>query len=217
MKIDLARPGRAAAVAVLACALALGARPAEAHLMAAQQGTVNVVGAAVFTVLSVPTSALHDADDNHDGVLDMAELNRHEAALAAEIDRRLVVLDGEKAARTVRVDLILSPGHGAAGDRADQLVALKHAELDAPPTDLRVRCDLFGDRASEQRLTLTATRHPVSGTETDARALTPDTTEVAFFPRPEAPGRGPFEGLLATGAILVLATALGSRPRARKV
>ena len=186
--------------------------------MAAKRGTVNVVGSDVYTVLSVPASALHAADDDHDGLLDVAELERHEAALQAEIDRRLVILDGDKAARTVRVDLILSPDHDAAGDRADQVVVLKHATLDAPPTDLRVRCDLFGARASERELTLTATRHPASGTETDVRVLTPETTELAFFPTaaPEQAGAGGPRGLLAAGAILVLATALRGRPRARR-
>ena len=169
MKRDAAHPVRAAAALALAGALSLGARPAEAHLMAAKRGTVNVVGSDVYTVLSVPASALHAADDDHDGLLDVAELERHEAALQAEIDRRLVILDGDKAARTVRVDLILSPDHDAAGDRADQVVVLKHATLDAPPTDLRVRCDLFGARASERELTLTATRHPASG-DGDRRA-----------------------------------------------
>jgi hypothetical protein len=201
-------PGLALA---LAGALSLAARPAGAHLMAARQGTVNVVGAGVFVVVSVPASSLHDADDDHDGVLDAGELERHEAALRAEIDRRLVVLDGETPARTVRVDLILSPEHDAAGGRADQIVVLKHAELDAPPSDLRVRCDLFGARASEQAITITATRHPGGGTETQVGVLTPEATEQAFFP----PARRSASGLLAVGAILALATALGRRPRAR--
>jgi hypothetical protein len=209
----------AAAGAVLASALALSAQPAEAHLIAARQGTVNVVGVAVFTVLSVPVSSLPDVDDNHDGKVDVLELDRHEAALRAEIDRRLLVLDGATPARTVRVDLILSPEHGAAGDRADQIVVLKHAELDAPPTDLRVHCDLFGTRASEQALTITATRHPASGTETEVGVLTPETTELAFFPPPPAPPPrtllGWLEGLLALSAALVVTGALASRSRAR--
>lgn len=155
--------------------------------MAAGQGTVNVVGAAVYTVLSVPASALHDADDDGDGTLDGGELERHEAAIAAEIERRLVVLDGNERARAVRLDLVLSPDHGAAGGRAAQIVALSHTELSAPPTDLHVRCDLFGDGASERALMITATRHPASGTETQVAVLTPEAAEAAFFPPPRAP------------------------------
>ncbi len=207
----------AAAAAALAGALSLGARPAGAHLMPAKQGTVNVVGTGVFAVLSVPASALHDADDDHDGVLDVAELDRHEAALRAEVDRRLVVLDGETAARTVRVDLILSPAHDAAGDRADQIVVLKHAELDAPPADLRVRCDLFGERAPDRELTITATRHPASGTETQAEVFTSGAAEHAFFPAPSAApqekAHGGLRALLAAGAVFALAMARGGRAR----
>jgi hypothetical protein len=196
--------------------MSLGARPAGAHLMAPAQGTVNVVGAGVFVAVSVPASSLHDADDDHDGVLDAGELERHEEALRAEIDRRLVVLDGERPARTVRVDLILSPAHGAPGDRSDQIVALKHAELAAPPSDLRVRCDLFGARASERSLTITATRHPAGGTETQVAVLTPDATERAFFtPAPVSPVDRVPRGPLAVGAILAIAAAIGRRPRAR--
>jgi hypothetical protein len=194
--------------------------------MAAKLGTVNVVGAGVFVVLSVPASALHDADadDNHDGLLDVAELERHEAALKAEIDRRLVVLDGATAARTVRVDLVLSPEHDAAGDRADHVVVLKHAELPAPPVDLRLRCDLFGERPSERELTITATRHPASGTETQVGVLTPGTTEIAFFPPPaRSPGRallawidGVPRGVLVVGVVVVVALGLGWASRSRK-
>jgi hypothetical protein len=213
----------AAAGAAAAAAISLGAVPAEAHLMAAKQGTVNVVGAAVYTVVSVPASALSGADDNHDGVLDTAELERHEAELRAEVDRRLVILDGGTPARTVRVDLILSPDHGAAGDRADQIVVLKHAELDAPPADLRVRCDLFGARTSEQSLTITATRHPASGAESEVAVLAPGAAEHAFFPpAPRATtaavgegGRGP-GGLPVLGVIFGVAAAMASRARARR-
>jgi len=215
----------AALVAALTCALLLVAGTARAHLLPAQQGTVNVVGAAVFTVLSVPASALHGADDDHDGVIDVRELERHEPELRAEIDRRLSILDGATLAETVRVDLMLSPQHDAAGDRADQIVVLKHARFSAPPVDLRIRGDLFGARESERALTLTATRHPGSGDETQVGILTPGATEHAFFPpAPAAPhallgaiggaiGRVPRSWLLSTVLFAVAALASWSISR----
>jgi hypothetical protein len=212
--------GRIVSSGALAGALFLGAATASAHLLPAQRGTVNVVGAGVFAVVSVPASALHGADDNQDGVIDVAELDRHESELRAEIDRRLVILDGVAQARTVRVDLMLSPQHDAAGDRADQIVVLKHAELDEAPRDLRVRCDLFGERASERSLSLTATRHPGSGEEAQAGILTPEATERAFFaPAPAAAGalgRVP-RGLLASTVLFSLAAlAMASWSRTRR-
>jgi hypothetical protein len=207
--------------AALATALSLGARPAEAHLMPARQGTINVVGAGVFVVLSVPASALHGADDDRDGVLSAEELDRHEAELRAEVDRRLVVLDGATVARTERVDMILSPEHDAKGGRADQIVVLKHAVLDAAPVDLRVRCDLFGGGAAERELKITATRHPEGGAETQVGVLTPEATERAFFPPPErAPGSvmlgavgGVPRGFLVAGAVMALALGMARRRR----
>ena len=186
----------------------------------AGQGTVNVVGAAVFAVLSVPASALHAADDDHDGVLDM---RRARSVTRRRCAPRWIagwsILDGATVARTVRVDLILSPEHGAAGGRADQIVALKHAELDAPPTDLRVRCDLLGARASERELTITATRHPASGTETEVGVLTPEATERVLFAPPEravastmlgSAGGAP-RGFFVAGAVVALALGLSRK------
>jgi hypothetical protein len=194
--------------AAVTAALVLGAATASAHLMAAEQGTVNVVGAAVYAVVSVPTAALHDADDNHDGVLDVYELDRHEAALRAEVDRRLSIFDGATEARTVRVDLVLSPQHDSAGDRADQIVALKHAVLDAPPSNLRVRCDLFTTGA----LKITATRHPESGTEIEIAVLRAGATEHVFFPQ-VAPAPRHAGGWMALGAAAFAAMVLARRTR----
>ena len=173
--------------AVLAIGLALlgvlCARPADAHLMPAKQGTLNVVDSAVFGVVSVPVSALHGFDDDGDGLLEIRELERHYEALSAEVARRFVVSDGDIAATTVHVDLVLSPLHEAAPDRADQVVALEHATFPRPPADLRLACDLFGTRASEQELTFTAKRHPASGVEAETTVLTPPSATHAFFAR----------------------------------
>jgi hypothetical protein len=200
--------------AVAAAALTIAPRPAQAHLLPAGQGTVNVVGAELFAAVSVPTSALHDADDDGDGTLDVPELQRHEEALRAEADRRLVLRDGATVARTVRVDLILSPEHDAAGGRADHVVVLKHAALDAPPEDLRVACDLFGAGASASGLTITATRHPpTGGIQTEVAVMTAGAPEHGFFPpapRAAAAGTvGAFERAPGWLACLVVLVAVG--------
>lgn len=164
----------------------LCARRADAHLMAAKQGTLNVVDSAIFGVVSVPVSALHGFDDDGDGLLEIRELERHYEALSTEVAHRFVVSDGDVAATTVQVDLVLSPLHEAAPDRADQVVALEHATFARPPSDLRLACDLFGTRASEQELTFTAKRHPASGVEAEKAVLTPHSATHAFFARPGA-------------------------------
>jgi hypothetical protein len=215
------RAAVAAAIASLVGAFALAAAPAEAHLIPARQGTINLVGDAAFVVLSVPVSSLPDADENHDGLVDMEEFTRHEGELRAAIDRRLVVSDGATPATTVRVDLVLSPQHEAARDRADQIVVLKHARFAAPPTDLRVRCDLFGQGPTEQEFSLTATRHPPTGKETEVAVLAPGSPEHAFFTPPgppPAPIRSLPRGLLPIGAVAAFGVAFAwvGWSRARK-
>jgi hydrogenase/urease accessory protein HupE len=158
------------------------ASSAEAHLMPSRRGTLNVVDHAVFGVLSVPVSALHGADDNGNGLLEMEELQRHLADLRAEIDRRFVISDGARLGETVTLDLVLSPEHDAATDRAGQLVALKHVTFPAPIQDLRVACDLFGALSEEQQVTITATRPG----ETEAGILTPQASTHRFFRAPFA-------------------------------
>jgi hypothetical protein len=207
------RPVSRASVALwaaLAAALTLQPRSAHAHLLPAQQGTVNVVGAELFAAVSVPTSALHDADDNGDGTLDVPELQRHEEALRAEADRRLVLRDGATLARTVRVDLILSPEHDAVGGRADHVVVLKHAALDASPEDLRVECDLFGAGPSAPPLTFTATRHPSGGSvQTEVASLTTALPEHGFFsPAPRPSGAGSLGAVGGAPGWLVCVVAL---------
>lgn len=213
---------RRGVVAAGALVTALSAAPASAHLIPAQQGTVNVVGTSVFAVLSVPVSALTGADDDGDGVVTLTEFERHEGALRAEIDRRLGIRDGDALAETVRVDLILSPQHDAPADRSDQIVALKHARFPAAPRALRVESDLFGSGASEKALKITATRPAATGTatgtETQVAVLTPDTKQLAFF-APPAPSKQPSTAGLARLALpagLVAALLVASAWLARR-
>jgi len=46
-----------------------------------QQGTLNIVDARGYLVISLPVSALRGVDDNRDGRLDGRELQRHAAAI----------------------------------------------------------------------------------------------------------------------------------------
>jgi hydrogenase/urease accessory protein HupE len=149
--------------------------------MPAKQGTLNVVDNSVFAVLAVPVSSLHGFDDNGDGLMEMSELRRHQEAVRTEVDQRFVLFDGATQGETVQVDLVLSPEHEAATDRAAHVVALKHTRFAQPPRDLRVRCDLFGTGSDEGQLTITATRHAATGVESEPAILTPLSEEHRFF------------------------------------
>jgi len=193
--------------ALLALASLLAPLPALAHLMPAQQGTLNVAGDSVFSVIAVPVSALHGFDDDGDGLLGTAELERHHAELEAEVDRRFVVRAGEARGKTELVNLILSPQHDASPDRADGIVALVHTRFARAPEELAVSCDLFGAGGSERRLTLKATRRRDAVEDAESVVLTPEATEHAFF----APPARTWASRLPAGArlLLVLLVACG--------
>ena len=67
------------------CGALLSMAPAQAHLMAAQKGSLNLVGDAAFLALSVPVSALQGVDDDGDGALSQAELATHADAVRTQV------------------------------------------------------------------------------------------------------------------------------------
>jgi len=69
------------------CGLLLCMAPARAHLIAAQKGTLNLVGDAALLVLSVPVSALRGVDDNGDAALSTAEFRAHAGPSARRCSR----------------------------------------------------------------------------------------------------------------------------------
>ena len=77
------RPATLAGLAL--CGALLAAVSAQAHLMAAQKGTLNIVGDAAFLVLSVPVSALQGVDDDGDGALSVAELRAHTDTVRSQV------------------------------------------------------------------------------------------------------------------------------------
>jgi hypothetical protein len=61
---------------------------AQAHLMLAQHGTLNIVDDGAFMVLSLPISAFEGVDDDSDGKVSMVEFNNHRAVVV-EIARNM--------------------------------------------------------------------------------------------------------------------------------
>jgi hypothetical protein len=198
---------RIAATIAAACVSLVGLRVADAHLMPARQGTINLVDRGAFAVVSLPVSSLHGFDDDGDGVMSLTELTRHDADLRAEIDRRFSIFDGETLAHTERVDLVLSPQHDATPDRASEVVALKHATFATPPSDLRVTCDLFGASPSEQALTITATRNKATTPDAEPATFTPTSMDHRLFRRAPAASIAAPPALLGDRAFLSVGAA----------
>ena len=154
---------------LLLCALVLWVAPARAHLMAAQKGTLNLVGGSAFLVLSVPVSALKGWDDDADGALSRAELRAHGDGIRAQVQAgvRLLGPDGPAPLHLVMVD-VASPDN-APDTPAGQLTVLGRFQLMPDPghaasspdpahAPLSLRFTLFGAGPDEQQQDLTITR-----------------------------------------------------------
>lgn len=185
--------------------------------MPAKQGTLNVVDKAVYAVFSIPAAALHGADDDGDGQVSSAELARHIDALRAEIDRGVTLFDGERRATTVRIDLLLSPQHEAAQDRAEEVIVLEHAVFADAPREVGLAFGLFGP-ANE--ITVTATeRHP-QGDRVEAAVFTPEQRVHRYFasggPNEDAPAPARTSVPWVLAAMGALGVLLGAATWARR-
>jgi hypothetical protein len=174
--IATAQRWRRAALAGLAlCGALLATAPARAHLMAAQKGTLNLVGDAAFLVLSVPVSALKGVDDDGDGALSVAELRAHTDAIRSQVQAGVQLHDATGALPLQLVMLDVAPRENTPQAAARHLAVMGRFQLRAPvaapdlPPDvpqpaaqspLSLTFTLFGTAAGEQQQDLTITRQP---------------------------------------------------------
>jgi hypothetical protein len=164
--------------ALALCAALLAWPAAQAHLMPAQRGTLNLVGDGAFVVLSLPVSAFSGADDDGDGLLSLAELQAH----AADIQRQVahgVQLWSDAGPRPLQgLMLELSPDDHLPNGTARQLVAMGRFALDGQTQNLRLSLALFGTGADEQ------TQHIVvsQGERAHRLVLSPSHPDGAVLP-----------------------------------
>ena len=168
--IDAARRWCLASLAALSlCGATLGTTSAQAHLMAAQKGTLNLVGDAAFLVLAVPVSALRDVDDNRDGLLSVDELRAHNETIRHQVQAG-VQLRGPAGLMPLQLVMLdVAPPDNAPKAAASHLTVMGRFQLSpaAVPTDakgqaapeaLSLSFSLFGKAASERQQDLTITR-----------------------------------------------------------
>ncbi len=167
-------------LALIACMGLVFVQPAQAHLMVAQRGTLNIVGDGAFMVLSLPVSALSGVDDDGDGKLSLAEFSAHRAAIAAVVVRELRLSDGQGARTLEAMMLSPSPPDDAPTAPAAQLVVLGRFALGDAGGALRFETGLFGKAADERVFQVTVTR-PATG-QKQLLVLTPQQPARALFP-----------------------------------
>lgn len=152
---------------------------AQAHLMPAQQGTVNIVGNVLFTAISLPVNALGGIDDDADGRLSQRELQQHQNTIKQQLAQRLQLRDGQQPAQNDFLQLMLEADERAPNNPAGSrnFLLLQKSHFNAPPQALTISTDLFGKQASERQLTIKASR----GSEIEAIVLSPLRPSHGFF------------------------------------
>lgn len=157
---------------------------AQAHLMPAQQGTLNVVGDSVFVVLSLPLSAFEGIDEDGDGRLSAREMGQQQQHLRTELASRLQLTDGGAPGRIDLLNLMAEPHEkdptNPAG--ADHFLLMGKWRFAQAPQSLHLRFDVFGQRPAERQMTIRASRGP----QEEAAVLTPVRQAHDFFQAPTA-------------------------------
>jgi hydrogenase/urease accessory protein HupE len=156
----------------------------SAHMMPAQQGTLNVLGDSVFQVVAVPCSALPRVDDDGDGRLSESEVARHLPELQMQVAARFRLYDRNRPLAQQQVVMIRAE-HDERGDDssagAKNILVLLRAQLPSPPHALCLETDLFGSAEGEGQLTIRATR---SGEPAEVAVLRPLAPSHCFFRSP---------------------------------
>jgi hypothetical protein len=129
-----------------------------AHVMVAQQGTLNVLDNGVFMVLSLPVSAFEGVDDDNDGKLSSAEFSRHHKAMSNLVHKKVILKD--KKGKLTLEDMILSPvlSHQFPKSPSSQLIVMGRYSLADPLSSLEYKITLFGKGTIEKSFKITATR-----------------------------------------------------------
>ena len=166
---------------VLLVASAALPRPALAHLMAPGHATVHALGPSVFSVVSLPASALGaDTDSDGDGLVSQGELERRRVEVLGALAGRWRLFDGPERAEPVRIDLVLQPADNAPpaqADRADQIVMLHHARFSHAPREIALETDLFRPDTASASLVVGASRDR----KAESATLRPGQARHVFF------------------------------------
>lgn len=155
--------------AVLMMCVNMGAvTPAQAHLVAAQKGTLNFAGNGAFLVLSVPVSAFHGVDDDGDGMLSKDELVTHVGVIGQQVNAGVQLLGPTGALSLQLVMLDMEFAETAPAAAATHLVVMGRYQLEAldkgaaiakaASDGLSLRFTLFGNKLGEQVEDVTVTR-----------------------------------------------------------
>jgi hypothetical protein len=162
---------------------------AQAHLVAARSGTLNLAGTGAFLVLSLPASALRGADEDGDGTLSRDEVQGGAAVIASQLKAGVQLLgrDGPLPLSLLMVDVV--PPESTPAAVVNEVTVLGRFQLpveidgagsltDVLPGGLTLRFDLFGMNADGRPQYVTISR----GAEAQWLRFTPELTAHVLLP-----------------------------------
>ncbi|MBK7299102.1 MAG: HupE/UreJ family protein [Moraxellaceae bacterium] len=156
---------------------------AQAHLMVAQRGTLNLVDDGAYMVLSVPVSAFIGVDDNQDGLLSLHELEVHQSELQQQIMAGVSLRHQTQALPLQGIMLSLSPEHTSSNinidnSNAEQLIVLgRFALAEAKGQALNLSLTLFGKASFQQQMNILVTQ----AQNKNQLIFTPSNTQSLLF------------------------------------
>jgi hydrogenase/urease accessory protein HupE len=154
---------------------------AQAHLLPKQNATMHVVDKAAFFVVSVPVSALTGVDNDQDGALSLGEIQQHNREIQRQFEARFHVRSDGKTGDT-KLTWVLSPIQDGTATKTDYVVVMHRVNFAELPENPVLETSLFGTRASERQMTITATR----GDLKEVAILEAGTPSHKFFRGPVA-------------------------------
>lgn len=160
---------------------------AQAHLMVAQHGTLNIVDDGAFMVLSLAISSFQGIDDDNSGDINLLEFNRHRAEIVQAVKREITLQDAEGQCALQGVMLSPVTDHQALQDTTTQVANTQVAitqvtimgrfSLAAPTSPLTLRIGLYGKHPLEKLMEVSARRKAAM----EVIQFSPESPQAKFF------------------------------------
>lgn len=184
--------------------------PVQAHIMAAQKGTLNIVNDVGFMVLSVPVSALQGVDDNADKKMSNQELVTHLESVRQQIQAGIKISRPKQISVLQIMMIEIASAENSSSTLSEHLVVLGRFDLSSLPITQKslssytsdrmvLSYALFGAKKSEQVVDFTITRK----SQSQWLHLTPLQSEKEILPS----SFSVFKDYVTTGAHHVLSGA----------
>jgi hypothetical protein len=138
------------------------AQAAQAHLMVAQRGSLNIVDNGAYLVLSLPVSAFHGVDDNGDSQWSEMEIRAHQDEIEAQVRQGVQLIAGGRQLHLDGLLLTRSPHDHSPFAPTSQLVITGRFAPTDKRNELALKIALFGSSADEKLIEVTVTRKPQS-------------------------------------------------------